>query len=404
VPVLRDLSTLSDLVKETVTRRRAQATWDAHRQDHPAPAPGTVQAVVHFADTPVNLYQLRQWYEPMRLLAEQHPTVVLTREVVTAAALVDECPLPVVNFTTLAEIESWTAAQSVGAVFYVNQNTRNFQMMRFREPAHVFISHGESDKDYMASNQLKAYDYTFIAGQAAYDRIGARLIDFDRDKHLIRIGRPQVDVHYEGPALPDDGRTVVLYAPTWEGDRSSMTYSSLESHARPMLDALIATGRHRVVYRPHPRTGAFDPRFKEMHAAIVAKLEAANAADPGAKHLVDTDSPFGWHLAAADVCVCDVSAVAFDWLATGKPLLLTEPASQHAKVDREGLAGMIDTFAAVDAPRVLDVIERESSLEARARFGEIVERYFGDVTPGAAMARFLDASGSVIEARLEPGA
>jgi CDP-glycerol glycerophosphotransferase (TagB/SpsB family) len=171
-----------------------------------------------------------------------------------------------------------------------------------------------------------------------------------------------------------------------------------------MLDALIATGRHRVVYRPHPRTGAFDPRFKDMHAVIVTKLEAANTADPGARHLVDTDSPFGWHLAAADVCVCDVSAVAFDWLATGKPLLLTEPSSESAKVDREGLAGMIDTFAAADAPRVLDVIERESSLEARARFGEIVERYFGDVTPGAAMARFLDASGSVIEARLEPGA
>lgn len=399
MPLLRDLSTFTTVVKDTLARRRAQATWNTYRAGHPAPRPGTAEAVVYFADEPMNLYQARQWYEPMRRLAEHHPTVILTRSVVTAAALSAESPLPVVHLVTLAEIEAWLGEQDVRAVFYVNQNTRNFQMMRFREPAHVFVSHGESDKDYMASNQLKAYDYTFIAGQAAYERIGRRLIDFDRDAHLVRIGRPQVDVDYAGPTLPDDGRTVVLYAPTWEGDRPSMTYSSLESHAGPMLDALLATGRHRVVYRPHPRTGAFDPTFKEHHEAVVAKLAAADTADPEAHHMVDTESAFGWHLAAADVCVCDVSAVAFDWLATGKPLLLTRPSSTEAEVDTDGLSGLIDTFAAADAPKVLDVIDRASTVEARARFGEIVEHYFGDVSPGASMERFLTASHEIISAR-----
>ncbi|GMA25107.1 glycosyl transferase [Luteimicrobium album] len=399
MPLLRDLTTFSDIVKDTFARRRAQATWDAHLRAHPAPKPGSVEAVIYFADAPVNLYQVRQWYEPMRRLAAQHPTVVLTRDVVTAAALAQEAPLQVVHLVTLAEVESWMAVQRVRLVFYVNQNTRNFQMMRFRDPAHVFISHGESDKDYMASNQLKAYDHTFIAGQAAYERISKRLVDFDVDKHLVRIGRPQVDVEYAGPTLPDDGRTVVLYAPTWEGDRPSMTYSSLRSHAGPMLDVLLATGRHRVIYRPHPRTGAFDPEFKALHSAVVSKLEAANAADASARHLVDTDSPFGWHLAAADVCVCDISAVAFDWLATGKPLLLTEPASGQAEIDRQGLAGLVDTFGAAEAPRVLDVIDHASTPETRSKFDAIVEHYFGDVTPGASMQRFLDASARIIESR-----
>ena len=399
MPVLRDLSTFSGIVRETLARRRAQVAWDAHRRATPAPSPRSIEAAVYFADAPVNLYQLRQWYEPLRRLAEEHPTVVLTRDIVTAATLATDSPLPVVNLMTLAEIESWMALQRVQLVFYVNQNTRNFQMMRFRDPAHVFISHGESDKDYMASNQLKAYDHTFIAGQAAYERIGKRLVDFDVDKHLVRVGRPQVDVEYEGPTLPDDGRTVILYAPTWEGDRPSMTYSSLGSHAGPMLDALLATGRHRVIYRPHPRTGAFDPAFKTLHAAVVSRLEAANAADPSAQHVVDTDSPFGWHLAAADVCVCDISAVAFDWLATGKPLLLTEPASPGAEVDHDGLAGLVETYKAADAPRIIDAIASFSSAETRASFGPIVERYFGDVTPGASMRRFLDASARIIESR-----
>jgi hypothetical protein len=402
MPLVRDVRTFSTIVRDTLSRRRAQALWDAHERSR-GPV-GPFEAVVYFADGTENLYQLRQWYEPMRRLAERHPVAVLVREVETAAALLEECPLPVVHVVTVAEVEAWLATQRVGAAFYVNQNTRNFQMLRFRDPAHVFISHGESDKDYMASNQLKAYDYTFIAGQAAYERIGRRLVEFDLDRHLVRIGRPQVDVDYPGPELPDDGRTVVLYAPTWEGDRPSMMYSSLASHAGPMLDALLATGRHRVVYRPHPRTGWFDPKFRDLHAAIVAKLADANAADPAAGHVVDTDSAFGWHLRAADVCVCDVSAVAFDWLATGKPLLLTEPAAPSAEVDRDGLAGLVRTLRADEAADVLRVLAEVSAGRDAAAYAAIVERYFGDTTPGAALSAFLDAAGRVVRGRLERAA
>jgi hypothetical protein len=364
------------------------------------PAPDQpFEVVLHFADPPVNLYQARQWYDPMRKLAEMRPVVVLTRDVATAAALADECPLPVVLHPTVAETERWLGSQQVGLVFYVNQNAANFHMLRFREPAHVFISHGESDKDYMASNQLKAYDHTFVAGQAAWDRIGSRLVDFDREKHLVRIGRPQVDVEQTGPKLPDDGRTVVLYAPTWEGDRPSMEYSSLRTHAMPMLNALLATDRFRVLYRPHPRTGTYDPAYRSANEAVTARLESANHSDPAARHVVDTDSPFGWHLAAADVCVADVSAVAFDWLATGKPLILTEPASAGADVDRSGLAGRLGTFPASRAARVVEELERAAGDERHARYGAIVEHYFGDVTRGASTHRFLDACEQILRRR-----
>ncbi|MFD6178513.1 MULTISPECIES: CDP-glycerol glycerophosphotransferase family protein [unclassified Isoptericola] len=398
MPLLRDLKTMSGLVRSTLDRRQARIEWSRHEAVHHT-ADQKFEVVIFFADPPVNLYQVRQWYEPMRRLAEKHPVVVLTRDVLTAVALTRECPLPVVLQPTVAETEDWMARQSVGIVFYVNQNMTNFRMLRFRDPAHIFISHGESDKDYMASNQLKAYDYTYIAGQAAYERIGRRLVDYDRDTRLVRVGRPQVDVDYEGPALPDDGRTVVLYAPTWEGDRPSMRYSSLASHAGPMLDALLATGTHRVIYRPHPRTGAFAPRYKELHRAVVAKLEAANRADPAAGHVVDTDSAFGWHLKAADVCVADISAVAFDWLATGKPLLLTEPADPATEVDREGIAGLLRTFRAEDAGNVLAAIDAVADGGDHHRYQQIVERYFGDVTPGASLQRFVDASDQILARR-----
>lgn len=126
---------------------------------------------------------------------------------------------------------------------YVNQNTRNFQMMRSNTMLHVFISHGESDKSYMVSGQTKTYDYSFIAGEAAADRLAAHLINFDVAAKTIRIGRPQLDTPpaTTGPALPEDDRTVVLYAPTTEGDRPSMRYSSLASHGVAMMQALLAS-------------------------------------------------------------------------------------------------------------------------------------------------------------------
>jgi len=396
--LIRDLQALATAVTRTVIRRRNRRAWSSYEASRPAPRE-TFEAAIFFADSPVNLYQIQQWYEPMRKLAETHPVAVIVRNVATAVALKDECPLPVIYQPFIAETESWLETQRIGAVFYVNQNIVNFRMMRFRDPAHIFISHGESDKDYMASNQLKAYDYTFIAGQAAYERLGRRLVDFDRDKHLRRIGRPQVDVPPAGPSLPDDDRSVVLYAPTWEGDRPSMSYSSLVSHAPAMIDALVATGRHRIIYRPHPRTGVVDPAYRDAHRAVVERLQKANAADPAARHLVDTDSVFGWQLGVSDVCVADISAVAFDFLATGKPLLLTEPASPDTEVDRDGLAGKIRTFRADEAAAVLSVIDDVAHGEDRGRYEQIVEHYFGDTTPGASLQRFLDVSDEVIRHR-----
>ncbi len=125
------------------------------------------------------------------------------------------------------------AEQDIRIVLYVNQNTRNFQMFRYGHRWHVFINHGESDKMYMSTNQFKAYDYALVAGEAARARLSRVLWDYDLDRRTFSIGRPQAD-HYSGdlPYEPDE-RTVVLYAPTWEGDRPSPTTARSSRTARP---------------------------------------------------------------------------------------------------------------------------------------------------------------------------
>ena len=364
---------------------------------HPAVPDGTVTAVVYFPDLPENLYQVDQWYEPMRRLAEHHPVVVVSRQWAATARLLEGCPVPVVPCVTIEDVERFLDRHPVRIVFYVNQNQSNFPAMRFADPAHVFICHGESDKDYMSSNQLKAYDYVFIAGQAARERIRRKLISFD-ESHLVEVGRPQVDVHPAGPALPRDDRVVVLYAPTTEGDVPSMRYSSVASHGVALIRSLLAAGTYRIVYRPHPRLGLTVPAYRRAHEEVLRLLRDANATDARAHHLADTTGPFGWQVDAADVCVTDISAVAYDWLATGKPLLVTRPAEPRARLPESGLVRELPLLDAADAGRAPEIVD------AAARHPDdvhaaLVRHYFGDTTPGASMQRFLDACSTIVEQR-----
>jgi hypothetical protein len=214
----------------------------------------------------------------------------------------------------------------------------------------------------------------------------------------VEVGRPQVDVHQHGPSLPDDDRTVVLYAPTTEGDVPSMRYSSAAHHGVPLVRSLTESGRHRVIYRPHPRLGITVPAYAEAHREILSTITAANRADPTAGHVADTSGPFGWQIDAADVCVADISAVAYDWLATAKPLIVTRPAEERAELPESGLVRELDLLDAADAPRAAALVD-----EARAHPDEthaaLVRRYFGDTTPGASMQRFIDAVSRVIAER-----
>ncbi|RIJ52821.1 hypothetical protein DZG00_03330 [Clavibacter lycopersici] len=376
-------------VRSLVHQRRARGILQ-RKLALRAPSPqGEYRVAVYFADSAVNMYQIRQWYRPLVELARTHPVVILSRHPSGANALLDESPLPVEYVRRVADLERVIAEQDIRVVLYVNQNTRNFQMMRYGRRWHVFVNHGESDKMYMTTNQFKAYDYSLIAGDAARARLGKVLWDYDLDRRAIPIGRPQAD-HYSGalPYTPDD-RTVVLYAPTWEGDRAAAAYGSIASHGVPLVRDLIATGRHRVVYRPHPRSGVVDPEYARANREIAAMLERANAQDPSAQHVVDRSRELAWQLSAADLAIVDISAMVYDRLAAGRPLMVTRPVRPEAQIDTDGYLSDCEWLTAEDAQDIvtrLDALQHDAA--ADRRLAAWVHHYFGDTSPGAATARF----------------
>jgi len=274
--------------------------------------------------------------------------------------------------------------------FYPNQNTLNFQTLAAPRPAHVHLSHGESEKASMTSNQLKAYDHVFSAGAAAKQRIQQDLIAFDVAR-VSEVGRPQVDAPRPIPEwFPASGQRTVLYAPTWEGDRPEMSYSSLLSGGERVVNELIDSGT-RVLYRPHPQVGRRSAEYRQADRRIRALLRRAG------EHVIDTSSEFGWQWDVVEAAVVDMSAVAFEALAVGKPLVVIEP-SPTAAVRADGLLDEVPVIAR-DGAGVVEALQRASAPAQAEERERLARHYFGDVSEGAQIERFLRASTKVASER-----
>jgi len=333
-----------------------------------------------FAVEPDNLYQFEQWRRPLEELARTRPVFVIVDRPDTGELVLESTTLPVTLARGSAALENIVAERGVRVVLYVNQVEANFRMLRFAGPVHIQLGHGESDKISSASNQHKAYDLTFVGGPAGRDRLGRALRGYDAEQRTVLTGRPQLDYTYPSadyPGASDGPRSAserwIFYAPTWEGDRPSISYGSLASHGVALVTALLAEPSVRVLYRPHPRTGMFSPAHSDADAAIRRMLT-------GPRHLVDTGS-YGWQWGFADACITDISAVAYDWLATGKPLAITAP-GPGAYVPPSPLLDGLGLMPAAEAGQVLSRLDADASPLA------LTEYYFGDTADRASTARF----------------
>jgi CDP-Glycerol:Poly(glycerophosphate) glycerophosphotransferase len=359
--------------------------------------------MVYFPDTRVNLYQLRQWYAPLLALNDRHPVVVVLQDSRAARLVRQELALPAVVIGHYERLDELLSRSEVKLALYVNHNPQNFAAMRFTSLAHVYLTHGDSDKGVSVSNQSKAYDFIFVPGQAAVDRMQAYTMFYDAAPHCVLIGCPQLDVDQPTVgAPPSAGRPTVLYAPTWEGAQPSMAYGSVGSHGPGIIRALLGDGRFAVAYRPHPLSGIASAEYGDADAEVRRLVTEAATQDPGAGHRVETDRPVSDSLAGADLLVTDISAMAIEWLPSGKPIVITEPASSAVVTARTRMLDVVPRLLVSDLPGlgalVADQLGRDPTRAARS---ELIDYYLGDTSPGAATRNFLDACTRVIAARDE---
>lgn len=356
--------------------------------------------IVFFAAVPDEIYQLEQWSHALSKVADRHPVVVCVTVPDIGRLVTARTSLPVVYASAGTQLERLVQTRRPAAVLYLNHREPNFRMLRYPETVHVYLGHGESDKGASASHQNMAYDYCFVAGRAGQERLENAMPLFDARRRAPMVGRPNLDPHVLVAGRPDridavPGRMTVLYAPTWEGGLPSMAFGTVASHGEAVARSIIADSAYRLVYRPHPLTGTISAAHAAADRRVRALVEAA-----GAPHVVDT-GPYGWQLAEADVAVVDISSVAYDWLATGKPMLLTVPVDPQARPTPSALLDLAPRLGVEDAARAAERV-RHAVEHPVDGWADLVDHHFGDTAPGASVQRFLTVLDAVIDGPLPP--
>lgn len=283
------------------------------------------QVALYFADAPAKLYQLTQWL-PVFENKTDVTTIVVVRHIETYNALKKITSLQVLLVPRYEILMSLYDRANFHAVIYVNNGWTNFQSLSFQQAVHVHVNHGESDKICMVSNQAKAYDKVFVAGQAAIDRHAAAIAWFDHS-HLVPVGRPQLDLTVSSPVAPSTKKTIT-YAPTWEGEDEANNYTSLDRYGVDLVRAALAQPDARVVYKPHPRVAISDDSgVRGAHEEIVSLMKAAT----GEHVYLDGGDILGL-LPNTDLLIADVSSVSLDhlYLSPDAPIIITDRRTDRA--------------------------------------------------------------------------
>ena len=344
---------------------------------------------LYFPDGPPKLYQLTQWlpvFEAQRDLT----TIVIVRQIDAYNALRGRTSLRVILVPRYENLMALLDRADFRAVVYVNNGWTNFQALSFQRAVHIHVNHGESDKICMVSNQAKAYDKVFVAGEAAIQRHHAALTWFD-ETHLITVGRPQLDLDVS-PALPVTERTTITYAPTWEGEDDANNYSSVDRYGLSIVEAALAQPNVRVIYKPHPRVpDSDDATMRRQHAAIVKAVEAAATREPQSGHQVLLDSDMLGVIRSTDVLISDVSSVTLDflYLQPGSPIVLTDRRSNRPALLAE--SPVATACHIVDSSSIAELtsdLARVIATGPNSQTQHIREHYFGNLGPGDSTQRF----------------
>ena len=362
------------------------------------------EVVVYFGDRSSKFYQLEQWIPVLEELHKEHRVVIVVRKGSALTSVLETTHLPVVFKRRFDPLQTFYHANDFKLALYVNNGMTNFQSLSFAPMVHVHVNHGESDKLSMVSNQAKAYDKVFIAGEAAVERHRRALIDFD-ESQLVRVGRPQLDIERPLELEPSSARTI-MYAPTWEGENDANNYTSVDRFGPQIVEAALRIPGARLIYKPHPRVETSnDPDVVEANARILDLIEAANVsiANDTQQHQVLMQGDILGMFDTVDLLITDISSVGLDflYLHPDKPLVLTdrrgdtESLNAEAPISRAAPLINDETIGSVES-LLKEMLVRDSSAEIRH---ELRRHYFGDGEPGSSTVLFTEAVARLIADR-----
>ena len=307
-------------------RHALRATGASKRIERDTPAALRAYApafVVYYAATQGARYQLGMWLPYLERLDK--PYVVITRNPATVGEIAAMTKKPILVPRTdkkMSDHLDSMVVPSMKAAFYVQGSPANSTFQRY-PMTHVWLNHGDSDKQANYHPRHATYSKLFVSGQQGADRYAAHGIEVPPGRFEI-VGRPQIEsIKVRDEPLPPGTPRTVLYAPTWQGGRPSTNYSSLPN-GLAMIKAMLERGS-TVVFRPHPisyndRDGRGPDQGHPRAAGRGPDGERAPARVGQDRPRRSGTSPACFN--ASDALITDVSSIASDYLASGKPFAM----------------------------------------------------------------------------------
>jgi len=349
------------------------------------------ELALYFYGGMAEVYQIKQWLKTIEELHRVKAIRIIVRNKNVHAALRKITNIPVSYIYSINNLLSFYEDSNFKVILYVNNGMKNFQSLIFHRAIHIHLNHGESEKSSMHSNQCKAYDYTYIAGDAALDRYRRHIINIKRANY-IKIGRPQLD-HISKIRKTVD-KTVILYAPTDESTHISMRYTSLEHLGLKIVDMILSNPDYLLIYRPHPSTGKNSQIVKSIDVQIKEKIKQAdNACLETSIQAIDL-------LSVVDVAIFDNSSLIIDFLHFNKPMFATNmfDLAHHDIANFK----MLDACIMLDEKNIdelKNLIQRELENDTLKNTRLKIKKYYlGDYSQGESTQIFMK---NVVQAILE---
>lgn len=271
---------------------------------------------VYYSGPDEGAYQLQLWLGLLARSGAKGVLIVREPSFLPIAAAVSE--LPVVYAESVEAIE-FLLVPGLTTVFYVNNEARNADMVRYPALRHVHLGHGDSEKPSSYAAFTAIYDQIFVAGPAGAQRYADHGVLIPAEKFVV-IGRPQL----VGALQRNSGvgkPPTVLYAPTWRGSITDMQLSSLD-HGAAIVNALLAAGA-TVIFRPHPLSYR-DATSRVLIRQVDELLAAAGGAHRGSSQASALTAFECMNQSTA--MIADNSSLVPDYLFTDKPFVLCLPA------------------------------------------------------------------------------
>ncbi len=297
-------------------------------------------------------YQLAMWLPLLERLGERF--IVVVRHPAAQAWAAPLTTAPVICAPLAADLDA-VVVESLRVACYVNVVGGNANLIGFRSMRHVYLGHGDSDKEASVHPTHAMFDQLFVAGPAARERYRQAGLIIP-DERFVVIGRPQLaEAAPPSTAIAEIEQPTVLLAPTWRGYNTRTDLSSLP-YCRRLAQALIQRGA-AVAFRPHPLSWE-----NAAERALITDLDTLlhrDRAVSGRRHRLASEGrrqPLVEAFNASDALITDVGGLLVDYFATGKPyaVVLSRTNPEPPETAKAAYLITADRLAAGDTDEVLD--------------------------------------------------